>query len=161
MERIPDATKNVWLPLLEGGELKQAVGALRSGLGYCCLGVYALACGAAFTKEDDEADDEGNITHEVDDYSITLDDGYELNDNELLDQVWASGQGISAEAQTFLSHCNDGGECVVRNDDPLFALYEKHGTEVTGPHAATAGNIKFNMKRRTFAEIAQIIREDL
>lgn len=160
MERIPDATKNVWLPLLEGGELKQAVGALRSGLGYCCLGVYALACGATFTKEDDEVDDEGNITNEVDDYIVDV-DGDDVNDNELLDERFAEKHGIHIGQQTFLSHLNDGGECVVRNDDPLFALYEKHGTEVTGPHAATAGNIKFNMKRRTFAEIAQIIREDL
>lgn len=162
MERIPDTTKDVWLPWLEQKGLMQATGKLFNGTGYCCLGVYALARGAAFIKEDDEVDDEGNITNEVDDWMVDI-NGDDINDNELLEEGWAAQHGIEQYHQALLSHLNDGGEAIVANDSPLFTLYEKHGTKVTGPHAVSVApnQTKFLLKRHSFLEIAAIIREDL
>lgn len=60
MTKIPQATKDAWLPLLEGGTLPQTTSKLFNADtgGYCCLGVLAKAQGASFFHEEIEGEDE-------------------------------------------------------------------------------------------------------
>jgi hypothetical protein len=169
--KIPQETKDRWLPLLESGEVKQASGALFNDCihGYCCLGVYAKACGARFFREEipvETSDGEinepqydvaGDITIEIDSERW----GHlDLNNNELLDEDWANDQGISPDVQKFLSSLNDGcAGIAVKLDSPLIDLWRKHSVHTKD--SSVSGCMSFSVRQHSFAEIARIIREDL
>ena len=169
---IPQETKDRWLPLLEGGTLAQTRcflyrdndGALP--VGYCCLGVYALACGAKFfhreiepdaDDEDGEAYNEEDVTVEVPDYRGNI------NASELLEQEWANQHGLSHEVQNLLSHLNDGGEMAMNDDSPLYAVAMRYAAAQRKAEytiSSKPGTV-FTFTGHSFAEIAKVIREDL
>lgn len=158
--KIPQTTKDMWLPLLESGELTQARQSLYDDgkNGYCCLGIYAKACGASFHID---TLDEGTEDERESDVIVTVPGcAGNLNEAELLAQEWADTQGISAEVQELLSNLNDGGEHTIRHDNPLIDVWLKHATDMDevlkhGPR------LKLTMPQYTFAQIAEVIREDL
>jgi hypothetical protein len=162
--KITPEAKELWLPQLEGGTLPQATHALYDGYGYCCLGVFARAKGASFFEADDD-DEAASITGKTE-FICDL-AGVDLNNNETLDLGFAEQFGLTSNVQAFLSTMNDGThEVLIRNEDPLYHLYEKHATKVLKPtHSASAliqeAGAFFSVKPHTFAEIAKIIREDL
>jgi hypothetical protein len=177
MDKIPQTTKDLWLPLLRSPTTKQCTGHLYDGSGYCCLGVYAKAAGATFVPGIiEEEDDEGNtVETEADGFRAEIPEGgyvTNLNDNELLDQRWATLQGISKEHQELLSHLNDGGQIHLENTHPLYdvvALVAVHATpkakylpmtEVT-PEAANVDGTMFTVEQHTFAQIADVIEKHL
>lgn len=159
--KIPQETKDLWLPLLESGELTQARCALYNdgSNGYCCLGLYAKACGASFYRETcaGDPDDDGEPTETETDVKVMV-DGEDINACELLDQDFADRHGISSEVQELLSNLNDGSEHTISREHPMFAVWLKHALE---EKAALPGKATLVMPKYNFAQIAQVIREDL
>lgn len=182
MTKIPQETKDRWLPLLRGGELKQSTGRLFDGFGYCCLGVYAKACGATFvpeieSTEDDDDDDGGNVIEtESGEYAVEVPDGAyvtNVNESELLEQEWADRQGITKEVQRLLSSMNDGLAIHLADNDPLADVARKHavgmeardhyhgvGNTIGAAQGYVPGTL-FKFDRMDFAAIAKVIEEDL
>lgn len=155
--KIPQETKDRWLPLLEDG-LTQARRALYDdGVnGYCCLGVYAKACGATFYRETIEVEGSEDEPRESDVKVDLL--GQDINAQELLEQSWASSHGISPEAQELLSNLNDGGEHTVRRDNLLIHVWLKHAVDVV---ELQENRLRLTLPTYDFAQIAEVIREDL
>lgn len=178
MTIIPQETKDRWLPLLKATTTKQCTGHLYDGDGYCCLGVYAKACGATFVPEiNSEEDDDGNVIEtENGEYSVEIPQGAyatNVNESELLEQGWADTQGLTKEVQSLLSTMNDGLSIHLADSDPLAEVARKHAVAMEAKDkydgvaqgAGCAPNYvagtQFKFDRMSFAEIAKVIEEDL
>lgn len=176
--KMYDEPKVAWCALLADPTIAQTTGKLygersdsdraRDGkvdrYGFCCLGVLAKSQGASFEYEMvTKTDDEGNETEvQADEATVELPTrpDQDLNDNEMLDEGFAEGLGLTTEHQTFLSRLNDGGEATVRKEDPFFALYQKYAEDESAPRfpeAAYPNRRLFKMAKHTFAEIRDII----
>lgn len=171
--RLPQGTKDLWLPLLESGTLEQAIGALMLDVenngfeGYCCLGVLAKAAGCTFVRQTHTSEtDDGEVCEEPDeDITVEAASGIgNINDSETLRQDWADQYGLSNDMQLFLAACNDGGEHHVSVVGTALHLWDKHcvSKKVNAPTTSVFGDkVTYKMRKHSFAEIAKIIREDL
>jgi hypothetical protein len=164
--KIDEATKEAWITALESGQWPQTANMLYDGTGYCCLGVLCRVKGGEFTpRMFDVEDDEGNVTSQPseDEYEFTV-NGHTISEgNDLLDGNFAEELGMTGDHQGLLSSLNDGTTSNIPVDSPLLPIWRKVATEATGDEAASAasvGMVKFYIDPpRSFAEIAQVIRE--
>lgn len=156
---LPQATKDRLLPLLDDPNNWQTLGLLCSisvpgSPRFCCLGLYAIKGCGAHVYRDEGAD------------CLTIDvPGYgNVNHGELLDQAWADQHGITQSHQALLSSLNDGRATAVIHSDPLIEVWRKIGVDVSmfnGKRRCGPDQSVFHPHRRTFAEIAKVIREHL
>lgn len=169
---IPAEAAKVWCDLLTKPETLQVKGHLHGfgnglgGNGYCCLGVYALSQGGTFEERmdnNDEYDPEDDGSEKLipsGNFECLL-DGKTINDDELLDQVWADQHGISFAHQAFLSSLNDGSSSFVLDTNPWQALNKKYALKVTaGTNAYGTPGVTCEFKEHSFAEIAKIVEEE-
>ncbi len=181
LPKIPQATKDAWLPLLTSGTLKQARnklclldGSTGKPAGYCCLAVLAVSQGANAYFEVDEGassyDEDGELidAHYESDVIMDVPDVGNVWDQDLLEQSYADTLGVTKEHQDLLSSLNDGQSMLVRVDnDGLLELCRKHMVEDGN---AGLADIDGTERRRfhtrggqpmSFEQIAAIIKEDL
>jgi hypothetical protein len=88
--------KEKWLKALRSGEYSQGTAALRTNIGYCCLGVLADVMGAKWVKPScDEPETEWSIERSP---AIAY-----------LPTSYAKRAGLDSEIQDQLATMNDGG----------------------------------------------------
>lgn len=155
--KIKPEEKALWVDALDSGKHEQGTGHLCTGYNghrqYCCLGVYALAKGASFTRDSD------SDSH---DFAVEMPTpkGWmcNLNDSELLDDQWAEQTaGLTHDHQNFLSRLNDGHAHTLAPDDPFFELAREYALSET-PYE-TGESITFTFARHSFEEISAIIKK--
>lgn len=126
--------KQKWIDALESGNYQQCRGRLHDGKGYCCLGVLCVVAGAPFCKDDDFFDDFYAFY-----YPHPL-HGVHIHDTDsLLNAEGLAAFGLTREQQDDLTCHNDGRPA---------------GLDSYGNHYPA-------VQQKSFAEIAQIIRETL
>jgi hypothetical protein len=158
--KINADTKDLWLPALESGEYKQASNKLYDGEGgYCCLGVLCTVKGAHRQEIMEDAEDEDGDPIEVGsgefEYMLNgdrVDDG-----SDMLEDTFADTMGISRQHQDLLTSLNDGTTASVHENNPLIEVWRKVATSERD--SSEANKRYFEMRKHTFPEIAQIIRE--
>jgi hypothetical protein len=87
-----------WAEALESGKYEQSTAVLHDDSGFCCLGVYAEICGAAWRET-------------VDMYRAPFVDGKQVGGDggdELLEINWL-GDRTGIEKISGLTHANDSG----------------------------------------------------
>lgn len=170
--KIPQATKDLWLPALEGGTFKQCSGSLYDGYGYCCLGVLGVADGKQFVPRfDDDYDSPEDQASEpaIERWDLQSPENFvDLNNDDLLSDAYGDVLGLSAGHQAMLSALNDGtAMTVVSATDILLPVWKAiaadEGSKVTEELITTYGDEvwKFRCAKHSFAEIAAIIRKHL